>query len=288
MNKISVMVKKTIEFKPLVPPVAIERKYAKELRALVLAMTRDYASVAKIYKDKRHQIVQDDTWGITDLDKRLDALGEKWRVRFEEYAKENSPKVVNQVLKQSNLQIKDVLKDWFAEKRFMLLDSHIPVPMRQVMKASVEYNVSLIKSLHSQYAERVRGAVYRAVAGGGTLKDLKRDLVKYAGMEERRAKLVAGDQIRKCFNDVSLRRLASLGVNKVKWIHTHAGKTHRPYHLRNFNGDYSQYPKVNGLNGLIFDINNPPIIDEKTGERGYPSVLPFCHCRLGAVITFDE
>ena len=280
--------KKIVEFKPLVPPVAIERKYAKELRALVLAMTRDYASVAKIYKDKRHQIVQDDTWGITDLDKRLDALGEKWRVRFEEYAKENSPKVVNQVLKQSNLQIKDILKDWFAEKRFMLLDSHIPVPMRQVMRASIEYNVSLIKSLHSQYAERVRGAVYRAVAGGGTLKDLKRELVKYAGMEERRAKLVAGDQVRKCFVSVSNRRLNDLGITKRKWVYTYASKEPRQYHMRKFNGDYSQYPKVNGLNGLIFDVDNPPIIDERTGERGYPATAPFCRCRMGVVITFDE
>ena len=270
------------------PPLALERKYAKDLVALVLAMTRDYAQIAKIYKDKRHQIVQDDTWGINDLDKRLDALGEKWRERFKEFAENNSPKVVNQVLKQSDLEIKEILKDWFADKRFALLDQHISNPLRQIMKASIEYNVSLIKSLHYQYSERVRGAVYRAVAGGGSLGDLKRALVKYAGMEQRRAKLVAGDQVRKCFNDVSLRRLSELGVSKVKWIHTHAGKTHRPYHLRKFNGDYSQYPKVNGLNGLIFDINNPPIIDEKTGERGYPAVLPFCHCRLGAVITFDE
>ena len=280
--------KKVVEFRPLVPPVAIERKYAKELRALVLAMTRDYASVAKIYKDKRHQIVQDDTWGITDLDKRLDALGEKWRARFEEFAKENSPKVVNQVLKQSNLQIKDILKDWFAEKRFMLLDSHIPVPMRQVMRASIEYNVSLIKSLHSQYAERVRGAVYRAVAGGGTLKDLKRELVKYAGMGERRAKLVAGDQVRKCFVSVSNHRLNDLGITKRKWVYTYASKEPRQYHMRKFNGDYSQYPKVNGLNGLIFDVDNPPIIDERTGERGYPATAPFCRCRMGIVITFDE
>lgn len=281
--------KKVVEFKPLVPPVAIERKYAKELRALVLAMTRDYASVAKIYKDKRHQIVQDDTWGITDLDKRLDALGEKWRARFEEYAKENSPKVVNQVLKQSNLQIKEVLKDWFAEKRFMLLDSHIPVPMRQVMRASIEYNVSLIKSLHSQYAERVRGAVYRAVAGGGTLKDLKRDLVKYAGMEERRAKLVAGDQIRKCFTDISTRRFTDLGITKMKWIHTGASKEPRIYHKTHWDGKSGKRNgDPNGLNGFVFDINQPPVIDKKTGERGYPNQLPFCRCRMAPVITFDE
>ena len=282
------MKKKTVEFRALVPPLALERKYAKDLVALVLAMTRDYAQIAKIYKDKRHQIVQDDTWGINDLDKRLDSLGEKWRKRFEEFADSNSPQVVNQVLKQSDLQIKEILKDWFAEKRFMLLDQHISNPLRQVMKASVEYNVSLIKSLHYQYAERVRGAVYRAVAGGGSLGDLKRALVKYAGMETRRAKLVAGDQVRKIFVSVSNRRLNDLGITKRKWVYTYASKDPRDYHKRKFNGDYSQYPKVNGLNGLIFDVDNPPIIDEKTGERGYPSVLPFCKCRMGVVITFDE
>ena len=280
--------KKIVEFRPLVPPVALERKYAKDLVALVLAMSREYAQIAKIYKDKQHQFAQDDTWGITDLDKRLDALGEKWRERFEEFANNNAPQVVNQVLKQSDLQIKEILKDWFAEKRFMLLDQHLSNPLRQVMKASVEYNVSLIKSLHSQYAERVRGAVYRAVAGGGSFGELKRSLVKYAGMEERRAKLVAGDQIRKCFVSVSNRRLNDLGITKRKWVYTYASKEPRQYHMRKFNGDYSQYPKVNGLNGLIFDVDNPPIIDERTGERGYPATAPFCRCRMGVVITFDE
>lgn len=281
--------KKVVEFKPLVPPVAIERKYAKELRALVLSMTRDYASVVKIYKDKRHQIVQDDTWGITDLDKRLDALGEKWRVRFEEYAKENSPKVVNQVLKQSNLQIKEILKDWFAEKRFMLFDSYIPVPMRQVMRASIEYNVSLIKSLHAQYAERVRGAVYRAVAGGGTLKDLKRELVKYAGMEERRAKLVAGDQVRKCFTSLNAKRLTDLGITKMKWVYTYASKEPRDYHMRKWDGKSGiKDGHPNGLNGFIFDISRPPVIDEKTGKHGYPNELPFCRCRMSPVIEFEK
>lgn len=280
--------KKVVEFKPLVPPLAIERKYAKELVALVLAMTREYAQVAQIYKAKQPQFAQDDTWGITDLDNRLNSLGTKWAERFAEYANEHSPKMVNQILKQSNLQIKQILKDWYAEKRFTLLDQHISNPLRQVMKASAEYNVSLIKSLHSQYAERVRGAVYRAVSGAGSLKDLKRQLVKYAGMSSRRAKLVAGDQVRKCFTDISLRRLDDLGVRKAKWIHTGASKEPRPYHIRKFNGDYSKYPHVNGLNGLVFDMDNPPVIDEKTGERGYPNQLPFCRCFMAPVIEFEN
>ena len=287
------MKKKIVEFRALVPPLALERKYAKELVALVLAMTREYAQVAKIYKDKRHQIVQDDTWGITDLDKRLDSLGEKWRGRFEEFAKNNAPKVVNQVLKQSDLQIKEILKDWFAEKRFMLLDQHLSNPLRQVLRASVEYNVSLIKSLHFQYAERVRGAVYRAVAGGGTFGELKRSLVKYAGMEERRAKLVAGDQIRKAFTDISARRMADLGIEKYKWIHTHAGKTHRPYHMRKWDGVSGKKDgHPNGLNGFIFTMANKPVIQEGTEKqqeiRGLPNELPFCHCRLAPVIEFEN
>ena len=157
------------------------------------------------------------------------------------------------------------------------------------MKASIQENVALIKSLPLQYEERVRGAVYRAVAGGGTLKSLKKELMKYAGMEERRAKLVAGDQTHKAFVSIAAKRMESVGVKKYMWVHTLMGKTHRPYHLRKWDGvSGKKNGHPNGLNGFIFDIHNLPIIEEKTGERGLPGQLPFCHCKLAPVIDIFD
>lgn len=283
------MPKKVIKLKPLIPPMIIARKYSGDLLRLVSEMVKDYWSLVGIYRNKRGQVVQDETWAITDLDDRLAKLDRKWQERFKEYAKNNSPKMIQKVLKQSDIQLKETLKDWFAEKRFMLFDKEIPTALRQVLRASIEENVMYISDLPVKYAGRVRGAVYRAVTGGGTLKDLQVSLRKYAGMTARRAKLVATDQINKAFVNISAQRMKQAGITKYQWVHTNAGKTHRPYHKRKWDGvSGKKNGHPNGLNGFIFDMSHQPIIDEKTGETGLPGQLPYCHCKLSPVIVFDD
>lgn len=283
------MPKKVIKLKPLIPPMIIARKYSGDLLRLVSEMVKDYWSLVGIYRNKRGQVVQDETWAITDLDDRLAKLDRKWQERFKEYAKNNSPKMIQKVLKQSDIQLKETLKDWFAEKRFMLFDKEIPTALRQVLRASIEENVMYISDLPVKYSGRVRGAVYRAVTGGGTLKDLQVSLRKYAGMTAHHAKLVATDQINKAFVNISAQRMKQAGITKYMWCHTNAGRTHRPYHKRKWDGvSGKKNGHPNGLNGFIFDMAHQPIIDEKSGERGLPAQLPYCHCKLAPVVVFDD
>ena len=90
------------------------------------------------------------------------------------------------------------------------------------------------------------------------------------------------------FNTLSARRMASVGINKVRWIHGFP-KEPRPYHARVWDGKSGKKDgHPNGLNGFIFSLDNPPIIDEKTGERGLPGRLPFCSCRMEPVIDEYE
>ena len=69
-------------------------------------------------------------------------------------------------------------------------------------------------------------------------------------------------------------RLQKLGVHKYMWHHSrgslHPRKLHEKY------------------DGQIFEFDNPPIIDEKTGERGGPGQLVNCHCFAAPVVTFGE
>ena len=98
------MTNKIIKLKPLIPPMIIARKYSGDLLRLVSEMVKDYWSLVGIYRNKRGQVVQDETWAITDLDDRLAKLDRKWQERFKEYAKNNSPKMIQKVLKQSDIQ----------------------------------------------------------------------------------------------------------------------------------------------------------------------------------------
>lgn len=276
--------------KPFIVPKAPEIQYRNKLYQLIKAMIRDYKTVIGIYRDKKEQVAMDAdrTWLSTSMNAKLDSLGAKWSKRFEEFAKDYSPRYVNQILRMSNMQIKSVLKDWFSEKRFELFGQVIPTEIRQVVNADITYNVSLISSLAKRYHERVLGSVMRSITGGGSLKQLTLEIARYGGMEYREAKNIALDQTRKVYTSITLRNCQRLGVKKMKWLHSHARKEPRPLHITKFNGDYSNYPHVNGLDGLIFDLDNPPVIQEKKGKQdeitGYPSQLPFCGCVMVAVI----
>ena len=276
--------------KPFVTPKAPEIQYRNKLYALIKAMCKDYKSVIGIYRDKKDQVAMDadGTWLSTAMTAKLESLGSKWQKKFEEFAKDYSPRYVKSILRMSNLQIKSVLKDWFSEKRFELFGQVIPVELQQVVKANVAYNVSLISSIPVQYHERVLGSAMRSITGGGSLKQFTMEIYRYGNMEMKRAKRIAVDQTNKVYESITLHNCRRLGVKKMQWMHSHARKEPRPLHIRKFNGDYSNYPHVNGLDGLVFEIDNPPVIQEAKGKqpeiRGYPTQLPFCGCFMVAVL----
>ena len=268
---------------PLTVPKAIVMSYTREIVAIVNAMIKDYRSVIELYAEKRQQMSFDDnkSWLTTDVQRRLDKLGKDWEKRFVEFAKAKSPQMVRKVLKQSDTQLKFTLRNYFANKRFELIMDKIPEPMQQTIKAHIAENTSLIRSIAQQYIERINGAVYRAITGGGTMKELRRQFIKFGNMSYRRAKLVASDQVHKTFTTLAARRMTQLGIKKYVWYHSHAVKEPRPYHIRKWDGVSGKRDgHPNGLNGFVFDLDHPPVIDEKTGERGLPGRLPYCKCRL--------
>ena len=116
------------------------------------------------------------------------------------------------MLRLSNTQIKQVLKDWFADKRLELVGQVVPEQIKQVVNANIAYNVSLIKSVAPQYHDRVLGSVMRSINGGGSLKQLSIEIARYGGMEMRRAKLIAQDQTRKVYNSITMRNCQRLGI----------------------------------------------------------------------------
>ena len=69
--------------------------------------------------------------------------------------------------------------------------------------------------------------------------------------------------------------LQAVGLNKYEWIHSGAGQQPREFHR-------------DVLNGQIFDLDDPPIIDEDTGERGIPSQLINCRCTMRPVLEFED
>jgi len=275
--------------KSFVPPYAVEVAYRNAMMKLIKDMIRDYRVLFSIYRDKKDQMAMDadGEWMTTAIQRRMDKLGKKWGQRFKEFAEHNSKVMVNKVLKSTDLQLKSILKDYFAKERFELLD--MPVALKQVMKAHIAENVSLIKSISSQYLDRVQGAFVRALTDNGSVRQFELEVAKYSGKELSRAKLIAHDQIHKVFTTMVARRCNQLGIQKMMWHHSNVGKEPRPYHIRKWDGKSGlKDGHPNGLNGFIFDLGNLPVIQEADAKhkelRGLPSQLVNCRCFMRPII----
>ena len=145
---------------------------------------------------------------------------------------------------------------------------------KEVMTASIAENVGLIKSISEKYLTDVQGAVMRSITNGNGLQDLIPALERHEGITRRRARNIALDQTRKAYNSLNKGRMEALGIKKFEWLHTGGSQNPREDHIE--------------LSGQIFSFDNPPVIDKRTGERGFPAQLPNCRCRMLPVITFGD
>lgn len=280
--------KNQITSKPLQYNVGLYSEYKKELTSLCNDMLKEITlAIGELYRREKHTIAMD---GITsDFDSKLQQLRQKYDEIFQKRGEEYAKKMVMRQLRQSKFSLHSILKEFFPNETLVLAGSAISPELKEVMQASISENVSLIKSIPEQYLDRINGAVMRSIQGGGSIKQLKTEIAKYNGMTRRRADNIAIDQTRKAYTSINLRNMEMYGIKKAKWIHSGGGQHPRTYHLTRWDG--SSYPP-NGLNGYVFDIDNPPIIQKAQGNqpeiRGYPSQLPNCKCTMAAVIEFDN
>ncbi len=155
--------------------------------------------------------------------------------------------------------------------------------IKEALTSSINANVDLIKSIPQDYLDNIRGTVTRSIQQGGDMQTLQKKISESLNREQKKvrnkAKNVALDQTRKAATALTSARMEKVGINKFEWVHSGGGQTPRCYHQ-------DKWPK--GLNGGIFDINDPPVIDKKTGERGLPGFLPHCKCFMRPIVQFDE
>lgn len=203
-------------------------------------------------------------------------LTNKLRVRFEqlfgEFAKPAAEKMMNETNQASASATYSSLKE--LSGGLSLSTSAITPAMQETFKLAVANNVSLIKSIPSEYFDKVQGAVYRSIMDGKGLKDLQEFFGQQKGIESRKAKNLALDQTRKAYNGLNKGRMQANGVHKFEWLHSGGGLHPRPLHQ--------------GYHGQIFSFNALPVIDEKTGERGIPGQAINCGCTMCPVIEFEQ
>jgi len=129
-------------------------------------------------------------------------------------------------------------------------------------------NIQLIKSIRTQYLDKVQNAVMQAMVQGALNKDLGEQLKKLGKDAESRAMLIARDQSSKLNAALTRARHEEVGIKKYMWS-TSGDERVRASHAEK--------------DGKIFEYTNPP------ADTGNPGHDFNCRCvaipYLGDVLT---
>lgn len=270
---------------PLMYNAAVQARYQKELIDLVRQMTKETkeqliklfrGDTAQEFKEQQKEAAALDASISSDAKKITSALMGKFNQLFAY----RSRKLAERMLKNTQQVSKSTLHVSLKQLSggLSLKTSLIPKGMKDVIKASIEENVSLIKSIPQEYFTKITGTVMRSITKGIDLSAFTKQVQKYNGQTERRAKNLALDQTRKAFTTVNVQRMQALNVKKFEWVHSGGGQHPRKSHLI--------------MDGHIFSFENLEREQAKlkvpAADRGLPGYPINCRCTMVPIITFDD
>ena len=258
------MVKPPKTLKPIWANVGVEVNYRTALYKLIRKMhdSVQYWLEAS-YRQNEPEIAQD-AIPAAELKKAIRKLSRRWQRQFNDLAPDLARYFSTAVYKRSDKALETILKKGGMSVKFKLTAA-----MRDVLHATVNQNVNLIKSIPQKYLHEVEGLVMRSVQTGRDLHTLSKQLQKQYGVSKRRAALIARDQNNKASGSLQRVRQLELGITEAVWLHSSAGKKPRPTHVAN--------------NGKKYDIKKG-WWDPAVKDFIHPGYLVNCRCTSKPIV----
>lgn len=199
-----------------------------------------------------------------ELKKAMKKLTKRWKESIEDAAPKLAKWFAKSASKRSDAVLKKILKDSGFAVKFTM-----SAAQSDALAAIVAENVSLIKSIPSQYLDQVEQLVMHSVSQGRNLEYLTKQIEHRFNVSHKRAVLISRDQNNKATGALQRVRRLELGLNKAIWLHSHAGKTPRPAHVK--------------MHGRMFDIARG-MWDPHEQMWIQPGFLINCRCTSRAVV----
>ncbi len=100
------------------------------------------------------------------------------------------------------------------------------------VKNNILANVSLIKSIPEQYHAKIERLVLTALQEGRGKQWLADEVKKLGDATDNRARIIAGDQIRKIDSQINEARQRNLGIKSYYWVSKMDGEERKAHHDR--------------------------------------------------------
>lgn len=253
---------KTRKFKPVKMSKRTELWYRQQLKQFVKSMTDD---IERALQQPQSPFFMDDASGFQAISAQalLKVLEKYEKTDRTSQAENIAQGFINRGNIQNQAEVSTNLKNQTGVDLAAYLRSS-PNIVERVNELTVS-NIQLIKSIRTQYLDKVQNAVMQAMVQGALNKDLAEQLKKLGKDVESRAMLIARDQSSKLNAALTRARHEDLGVKKYMWS-TAGDERVRDSHAEK--------------DGQIFEYANPPA---DTGHPGHD-----VNCRCVQIAVFDE
>lgn len=254
-----------------VPNAGLRADYQRKMLKLIDAMGKEAEKeIRGIYEYRENRIAMDAS-PASQLSNKISQIRKKWQKKFDDAAESISLWFAKRVYLNTKRAQKSALKAAGLPDITVKFDrGNIS---RDMMDAIIKENVSLIKSIPSEYFQKVEGSVMRSVTSGRDIYSMTQELHKHFGVTKRRAALIARDQNDKATNNMAKARALNSGITKGVWIHIAGQKTSRETHVK--------------MNGKVFDLKKG-MYDSAVQQYIFPSQLVGCRCRFRPVFNLEE
>jgi uncharacterized protein with gpF-like domain len=214
--------------RPVRPSAAITAEYEAKLVKLIREMQDSVVYWLKAsYRQNEPRIIAMDETPADALRRTMKELAARWIRKFDKASEKLAEWFTQSVENRSTTQLKKILKEGGIAVDFQMTPA-----MRDIRDATVNQNVSLIKSIPRQYFTEVEGMVQRSVQTGRDMGQLSKDLQARFGITRRRADFIARDQNEKATAAFNRVRQLEAGIDENEWLHSGGGRTQRPTHVK--------------------------------------------------------
>jgi SPP1 gp7 family putative phage head morphogenesis protein len=260
---------------------SIQSKYEKEIKALISMMTKETnKKILSLFESPTAEEFFSTDASISSQAKLVtNELLKKYGSLFKLKGASLADKTIKSIDGLSSTNLKSSLKS--LTNGLTLKTDFLTGDLKEMLKASVNENVSLIESIAENYLSRVQKMVMRSITTGNGLETIIPSLKKYDGMSDHQARTIANDQTRKIYNTFNKARMEKIGVKKFEWIHSAGGLQPRQSHI--------------AMSGKIFSFDDLPIINKEQVDKGYeapekgiPGQAINCRCTMTPVMDFEE
>lgn len=247
---------------PVSPRLAPELQYKAALRRMLAEAARETREgIIPLYQADQ----------AMDRARRAftgDAARGDWFVRLRSMMRAMDAVATGTVRTILDLEAKQHTKGFMAAaKRALGIDLAAVVrdeDLTDYVETAVARNVSLITSFSEDIVKRIEQTVYDNSIAGNTVATLKAKLKEQFGIADRRAQLIARDQIGKFTGDLNRRRQQQAGLEEYEYM-TSQDERVRPLHQ--------------SYDGKTYRWDSPP-------ADGHPGTAVRCRCVARGIVVF--